>query len=160
MTDGLMLLEEHRELSGKSNHYPFLDVPEKIRFASEMKAPRSSAVPLIAVLLGMFLVVAVPIGLLVAKRYARPEGGKTVPTGDSATEHPVAGSVEKNEGGSDAVRLDLKGIVKVPEGQLERIRNQQQPEVRRAEVVVEEAPASDNDGNDPGGTADIDEEGE
>ena len=164
VTDGLALLEEHRELSGKPNHYPFLDVPDKIRFASEMKAPRSSTIPLVVVLLGMLLVVAVPIGFLLAKRHPRPENGMTTTAGGAVIEHPVVDSTEKNEGGSDAVPIDLSEIARVPVGQLERIRNPQKPEVRRAEVIEDETQPPDDetqppdDGNDPGVTADADKE--
>ena len=60
------------------------------------------------------------------------------------------------------MQIDLIGNAKVPDGQLERIRTQREPEVRRAEVVEDDATASEGDGNDPETTADahVDEEAE
>ncbi|MGK0184931.1 MAG: cytoskeletal protein RodZ [Verrucomicrobiales bacterium] len=127
VADGLSQLGEKPELSGKVNHYPFLEAPDKVRFASEMKAPRSSSVPLITVLLALALVLAAPITFLIARNYfvEKPE--------------TIIGKRERDASGAVASSPaeELEKIAKLPDGQLERIRSQAEPEVRRAEVVDE-----------------------
>ncbi|MEZ5326503.1 MAG: helix-turn-helix domain-containing protein [Verrucomicrobiales bacterium] len=135
VTDGIALLEENRELSGKSNHYPFLDAPDKIRFSSEMRAPRSSSIPLIAVLLGLLTVVSVPIAFLMMKHRYHAGTEQAAASEDAAQDQLGSGA---RPGVMVTPPLDLEGIATVPEGQLERIRTQKKPEVRRAEVVDED----------------------
>ena len=152
VADGLAQLEERRELAGGVNHYPFLDPPDKIRLASELQAPRSSNIPLIAVLLSMAIVFVVPLGFLATKHYFVPESvpplGNTetvgsAPLGGSSDERSPAGDLTPAE--KDQSDVEIDEIVRVPRERIERIRNNTEPEVRKAEVVEDIPGEADED---------------
>lgn len=138
VTEGLAQLDDKRELSGNVNHYPFLEAPDKVRLASEMKAPRSRSVPLITVLLAMGLVLSLPIAFLVARHYAEAEQ----PEVTLRDESPETGDTLIQNSDPPA-QEELEKIAKLPEGQLDRIRSQTAPEVRRAEIVEDESEETD-----------------
>lgn len=165
VADGLTMLEERRELAGSVNYYPFLDAPDKVRFASEMKAARSSAPRLIAVIVALCTVFALPISLLFARHYfvvdesessrSIGESGYQASSDGATAEHDVQVELDKTP-----VTVDLGKIAKVPEGQLERIRDHAAREVRRAVIVdeedgVEDGAVPESDENESGAEADV-----
>ena len=146
VAEALEVLEQRRELPGTANHYPFLEVPDKVRLSSKQIAPRSRSLPLVLVLGAIALVVLLPFAFLVAKRHWAPDRVEETAPATTSASLPAPGAETRSDYESEAAASDIEGIVKLPDGQLDRIRNQQPPEVRRAVIVKDEQSNEDNAG--------------